>query len=100
MKGIKRTTRVHGRCVGHAYGNLLRHKYDLLSYVEARKKIYVPAYKWVLENKCSDLVNKIRIIAQHKTVILLDYNTNEDIENGNKPLSRAALIKKYINKEI
>ena len=96
MKGIKRTTRVRGRCVGHAYGNLLRHKYDLLSYVEARKKIYVPAYKWVLENKCADLVNKIRIIAQHKTVILLDYNTNEDIERASKPLSHASILKRYI----
>ena len=100
MKGIKRTTRVHGRCLGHAYGDLRKRNYKLLGYVEARKKIYVPAYKWVLENKCADLVNKIRIIAQHKTVILLDYNTNEDIENGNKPLSHAALIKKYINKEL
>ena len=72
------------------------HKYDLLGYVEARKMIYVPAYKWVLENKCSDLVNKIRIIAQHKTVILLDYNTNEDIERASKPLSHASILKRYI----
>ena len=60
------------------------------------KKIYVPAYKWVLENKCADLVNKIRIIAQHKTVILLDYNTNEDIERASKPLSHASILKRYI----
>lgn len=100
MRGIKRTTRVHGKCLGHAYGDLLRHDYELLGYVEARKKIYIPAYKWVLENRCADLVNKIRIIAQHKTVILLDYNTNEDVENGARPLSHASLIKKYINKEL
>ena len=100
MRGLKRTTRVHGRCLGHAYGDIIGKKYTLLGYVEARKKLYVPAYKWVLENKCADLVNKIRIIAQHKTVVLLDYNTNEDIENGSKPLSHAALIKKYINKEL
>lgn len=96
MRGIKRTTRVHGKCLGHAYGDLLRHDYRLLGYVEARKKIYIPAYKWVLENKCSDLVNKIRIIAQHKTVILLDYNTNEDIERASKPLSHASILKRYI----
>ena len=96
MKNIKRTTRVHGRCLGHAYGNLTKDKYTLLGYVEARKRIYVPAYKWVLENKCADLVNKIRIIAQHKTVILLDYNTNEDIERASKPLSHASILKRYI----
>ena len=96
MRGLKRTTRVHGRCLGHAYGDIIGKKYILLGYVEARKKIYVPAYKWVLENKCSDLVNKIRIIAQHKTVILLDYNTNEDIERASKPLSHASILKRYI----
>jgi hypothetical protein len=100
MKKLKRSTRVYGRCLGHAYGDLYNDDYTLLNYIDARKYIYIPAYKWMLENKCSDLVNKIRIIAQHKTVILLDYNTNEDIENSNKPLSHAALIKKYINKEI
>ena len=95
MKGLKRSTKVHGKCLGHVYGHWEK-PYNLLGYIEARKKIYVPAYKWVLENKCADLVNKIRIIAQHKTVILLDYNTNEDIERASKPLSHASLIKMYL----
>lgn len=104
MRGLKRTTRVHGRCLGHAYGKVFGGEfgsnYQLIGYVEARKKLYVPAYKWVLENKCADLVNKIRTIAKNKTVVLLDYNTNEDIERSSKPLSHAALIKKYIEGEI
>jgi hypothetical protein len=33
---------------------------------------------------------------QTKTVVLLDYDTNEDIENSSKPLSHASLIKNYI----
>lgn len=99
MKGIKRTTRVHGKCLGHVYGEWEK-PYNLLGYIEARKKIYVPAYEWVLKNCCSDLVNKIRIISKSKTVVLLDYNTNEDINNASKPLSHASLIKNYIENEI
>ena len=97
MKGLKRSTKIHGKCIGHVYGNWDK-PYNLLGYIEARKKIYIPAYNWVLENKCSDLVNKIRIIAKSKTVILLDYDTNEDVDKASKPLSHASLIKKYIEK--
>jgi hypothetical protein len=34
--------------------------------------------------------------SQSRTVVLLDYDTNDDIENAGKPLSHASLIKKYI----
>ena len=69
---------------------------QLLGYIEARKLIYVPSYKWMLENRCADLVKKIKVISQTKPVVLLDYDTNEDIENPSKPLSHASLIKNYI----
>jgi hypothetical protein len=32
-----------------------------------------------------------------KTIILLDYDTNDDIENASKPLSHASLIKRYVD---
>ena len=95
MKGLKRSTRIYGKCLGHVYGEWDK-PYNLLGYIEARKLIYVPAYNWILEHKCADLVNKIRIIQQSKTVVLLDYNTNENVENASKPLSHASLIKAYI----
>lgn len=95
MKGIKRTVRTHGRCLGHRKGV---NGTELLGYIEARKQIYVPSYFWMLETKCADQVKKIRIMAQSRPVILLDYDTNDDIDNWSKPLSHASLIKKFIDR--
>lgn len=94
MKGLKRTCRTHGECLGHSYCG------KVLGYIEARKTIYLPSYFWMLENKCADLVKKLKIMSKSCTVVLLDYDTNEDIENGSKPLSHASLIKKYILEEL
>ena len=69
---------------------------ELLGYIDARKYIYLPTYKWILENKVSYLVERIKNLSQSRTVILLDYATNPDVEDGSKPLSHAALIKAYI----
>lgn len=92
MKNIKRTVRRFGPMKGH----LKPSTGELLSYVEARKQIYIPTYNWMLENKVQDLVKKLRIISKSHTVVLLDYNTNCDIEDVKTPLSHAGLIKKYI----
>jgi len=93
MKNLKRTTRKYGICLGHRKGV---HGEELLGYIEARKKIYLPCYKWVLENKLKKLVTAIRIISRNKPVVLLDYNTNPDVNNPKKALSHASLIKAYI----
>lgn len=50
----------------------------------------------ILENKLKKLVTAIRIISKNKPVVLLDYNTNPDVNNSKKPLSHASLIKAYI----
>ena len=93
MKNIKRTTRKYGKMIGHAKG--IRST-ELLGYIEARKQIYLPCYKWVLDNKLQKLVAAIRIISKNKPVVLLDYETNADVNNPKKPLSHASLIKAYI----
>ena len=93
MKNLKRTVRKYGPCLGHRKGV---HGEELLGYIEARKLIYLPSYKWVLENKLKKLVTAIRIISKNKPVVLLDYNTNPDVNNSKKPLSHASLIKAYI----
>jgi hypothetical protein len=49
-----------------------------------------------LENKLQKLVTAVRVISKNKPVVLLDYNTNPDVNNPKKPLSHAALIKAYI----
>lgn len=93
MKNMKRTTRKYGSCLGHRKGV---HGEELLGYLTARKEIYLPCYKWVLENKLQKLVTAIRIISKNKPVVLLDYNTNPDVYNAKSPLSHASLIKAYI----
>lgn len=92
MKNIKRTVRKFGKPLGHRKGvNGL----ELLSYIDARLEIYLPAYKWVLENKVADIINKLREASKTKTIVLLDYETNCDVMNGKKPLSHAFLVKAY-----
>ena len=83
MKNMKRTTRKYGPCLGHRKGV---HGEELLGYLTARKQIYLPCYKWVLENKLQKLVTAIRIISKNKPVVLLDYNTNPDVNNPKSPL--------------
>lgn len=93
MKNIKRTVRRFGKPLGHRKGV---HGNELLGYIDARKQIYIPTFKWVLENKVSEIIERLRIASQTKTIVLLDYDTNNDVEDGSKPLSHAFLIKAYI----
>jgi hypothetical protein len=93
MKNIKRTVRRFGKPLGHRKGV---HGTELLGYIEARKQIYIPTYRWVLENKVSDIIERLRSASNSgKTIVLLDYDTNDDVENAKKPLSHASLIKAY-----
>lgn len=93
MKNIKRTVRKYGTPLGHRKGV---NGTELLGYLEARKQIYIPAYLWVLENKVYGIIEKLRLASKTKTIILLDYDTNSDVENLKKPLSHASLIKAYV----
>lgn len=93
MKNIKRTVRRFGKPLGHRKG--VQGK-ELLSYIEARKQIYIPTYRWVLENKVSDIIDRLREASKTKTIVLLDYDTNADVKNAKKPLSHASLIKAYV----
>lgn len=93
MKNIKRTVLRFGKPLGHrkgVYGT------EILGYIEARHQIYVPAYKWVLENNLTDIIQRLREASKSKTIVLLDYTTNCDINNPNKPLSHAFLVKAYV----
>lgn len=90
MKGLKRTIRKYGKPKGHRKG--VKGK-ELLDYITARKLIYLPSYKWVLDNKLRTELKKLKNISEMKDLILLDYEVNGDVENANKPLSHAQLIK-------
>lgn len=93
MKNIKRSVRKNGKPLGHRKGV---NGNELLGYIEARKQIYIPTYRWVLENKVSSIIERMREASKTKTIILLDYNTNQDVDDASKPLSHAFLIKAYI----
>ncbi|MDE6381067.1 MAG: hypothetical protein K2L11_11400 [Muribaculaceae bacterium] len=93
MKGLKRTVLTHGPMAGHRKGVFGT---ELLDYLTARHEIYVPSYFWVLEHRCKPQIEKLREIANSRTLVLLDYNTNPDINDPSTPLSHASLIKKYI----
>lgn len=92
MKNLKRTVRRFGKPLGHRRGV---NGTELFTYIEARKEIYVPTYRWVLEHKVQKIIERLREASRTKTIVLLDYATNCDIDDGSKPLSHAYLIKAY-----
>lgn len=93
MKNIKRTTgEKRGKVLGHLFAN------DIIPYVTARKQIYLPAYSWVLDQCLSNEISLLRgLLQEGKQIMLLDYETNEDIDDTSKPLSHASLIKAALN---
>lgn len=94
MKGLKRTVRRFGKPLGHRKGV---NGTELLGYIEARKQIYIPTYRWVLENKVANIIERLKAASEEgKTIVLLDYDTNADVDNAKKPLSHASLIKAYV----
>ena len=95
MSGIKRSGKKLGNCLGHQKG---LHSAELLGYIDARKEIYVTSYNWMLENRCWNLVLRIKEMCVNGVVVLLDYDTNPDIEDARKPLSHASLIVKAVER--
>lgn len=93
MRDLKRTQRRFGPTFGHRAGLGGR---ELLSYLRARAEIYLPTYRWVLENKLQGELAQLRTLALSGPVVLLDYETNTDPMNPTKPLSHAALVREYL----
>ena len=93
MKNIKRTVRKFGKPLGHRKGI---NGTELLGYIEARKLIYIPTYKWVLENKVQNIIERLKEASLTKDIVLLDYNTNCDVDDPKKPLSHAFLVKAFV----
>lgn len=92
MRGLKRTVRRFGHPLGHRKGV---NGTELLGYIEARKQIYIPTYRWVLENKVAYIIDRLREASKTKTIVLIDYDTNADVDDPTKPLSHASLVKAY-----
>lgn len=93
MQGIKRSVRRYGQPLGHQRG---LDSEELLDYMTARREIYLPCYRWMLEHKVMPIIERLRAASQAgKTIILLDYNISEDVDDPSKPLSHAYLVKAY-----
>ncbi|KAJ3188553.1 hypothetical protein HK101_009071 [Irineochytrium annulatum] len=96
MKSLKRTsTAGRGRVLGHAPTFDSKDRKDLIAYVKARKEVFVPAYKHLLERMGPEL-EEIREKASTGIAVLLDYDLNTDIEDTSKPMSHAGLIKLHL----
>lgn len=93
MKGIKRSIRVFGEIKGHRNGV---NGINILDYGTARKDIFIKSYNWLLENKLNKQIRILMNVSKEKDLVLLDYETNIDLNNLDKPLSHAGLVKLYI----
>ena len=52
--------------------------------------------KGLKRNKVANIIERLRAASDSgKTIVLLDYDTNADVEDAKKPLSHASLIKAY-----
>jgi hypothetical protein len=95
MHGLKRSPRKFGSVLGHQRGVLSD---ELLDYVTARRLIYLPSYKFVLDGPASPVVADLERLGRDDLVILLDYTTNGTIEDTRTPLSHAALLIHFLSR--
>lgn len=93
VKGIKRSVRSLGKVKGHQRGVGDR---SLLDYRRARIEIYLPAYRWVLDNRLQPELSQLKTELERRHLVLLDYETNAELDNLSAPLSHASLIKAYL----
>ncbi|MEV8513712.1 hypothetical protein [Dactylosporangium sp. NPDC051484] len=96
MTGLKRTVRRFGPVHGHRAG---LDGTDLLDYETARRRIYLPAYRFVLDHHLGTELTQLCALATAGPVTLLDYTTNGDVSDLTKPLSHAALIRLHVLNE-
>jgi hypothetical protein len=89
MRNLKRSAKKNGRVLGHRAGI---GGTTLLSCLDARKQIYLPLYRWVLDNRLQSLVADLRSLSANGDVVLLDYSTNGDVQDLTTPLTHAQLI--------
>ena len=93
MRGLKRSARQFGAVLGHRAG---LQGDRLLTYAEARRLIYLPTYRWVLDHRLQEELAELRRLGAAQLVLLLDYETNGDIDDLTRPLSHASLILRYL----
>ena len=79
--------------LGHRYGvNGL----DLLSITDARRRILIPTYKWMLDYKAQDIIQELRKINEQHDIVFLEYFANSSIQDYSNSISYVSLIKAYV----
>jgi hypothetical protein len=96
MRGIKRSVRSRGNVKGHQRGT---RDSRLLDYYAARLEIYLPSYRWVLDNRLQKDLAALKSEVARRPVVLLDYEINADVKDLSRPLSHATLIKAYLEEQ-
>jgi hypothetical protein len=84
-----------GKPAGHKFGS------KQLGVVEARRRIYIPTYEWMLENRVDPEVIEglIATALAGVTQYVHDVGDNGDINDANQPLAHAAVLVQYINRK-
>jgi hypothetical protein len=84
-----------GKPSGHRYGS------KQLGIVEARRKIYVVAYEWVLENRIDPALIRhfIDTAFAGVTQYFHDVGDNGDLNNPDRPLAHAAVLVQCLNRK-
>lgn len=92
MVNIKRPCgEKRGSVLGHQYGD------KLLDYTSSRQLIYIPAYIGMLQTHLEKELTLLQgLLAEGQKIAFIDYDTNSDIYNTNKPLSHASIIISYL----
>ena len=64
--------------------------------IEARNKILIPTYCWMLEEKAYEIIEFLRKERLNRNIVIVDNSINYCINNTEIPLSFAFLLKSYI----
>lgn len=94
MTGLTRSETKYGKYLGHK----MLDSGELLSYGDARRLIYIPTYKWMLDNcyPAHRRAMELKKLVETGDLVLLDYNSNPDYTDLSRPVSHASLLKAYL----
>jgi hypothetical protein len=83
-----------GKPSGHLFGK------KLLGIVEARRRIYIPTYEWLLDNRISHhfFEHLIATARSGVTQFIHDVGDNGDVNDTSQPLAHAAVLVQYLNR--
>jgi hypothetical protein len=89
---IMRTKRTHGEIAAFKYGDQA-----IYDEVAARRHIYVPTYRWMLDNIVrSELLMLAEQAMLGKKIVLVDMSISHDIEDLDKRFSHAVMIRAWV----